>query len=146
MTKENAKELQRSIAKEALALLTLYGEVDVHPHKTCIALIGKAWSLTEEETASSMELLDREQTAIQAPSDGEAVNHVLPESELPINATGMATLNNLWGLFETAVHLSAEEDRAALYSMARWLAEEQNLEDWIEKTPQEAKAWSDGAN
>lgn len=146
MTKENAKELQRSIAKEALTLLTLYKEADVHPHRTCIVLIGKAWGLTEEETADSMELLDREQTAIQAPNDGGAVNHVLPESELPINATGMATLNNLWGLFETAVHLSNEEERSTLYCMARWLAEAQNLEDWIVKTPLETKAWLDGAN
>ena len=47
MTKENAKELQRSIAKEALALLTLYKEADVHPHRTCIVLIEKAWGLTK---------------------------------------------------------------------------------------------------
>lgn len=146
MTKENAKEMQRSIAKEALALMTLYREADVHPHRTCIALIGQAWGLTEEETASLMELLDREQAAIQTPHEDGAVNHVLPESELPVNASGTTTLNSLWGLFETAVNLSAEEDRAALYSMARWLAEAQNLEDWIEKTPQETKAWSDGAN
>lgn len=146
MTKENAKELQRSIAKDALALLTLYREADVHPHRMYIVLIGQAWGLTEEETASSMELLDREQTSIQAPSDGGTENYVRPESELPINATGMTTLNTVWGLFETAVNLSAEEDRAALYSMARWLAEAQNLEDWIEKTPQETKAWLNGAN
>ena len=146
MTKENAKELQRSIAKEALALLTLYREADVHPHRTCIALIEKAWGLTKEDTADSMELLDREQAAIQAPREDGAVSHVLPESELPINASGMTTLHNIWGLFETAVHLSAEADRAALYSVARWLAEAQNLEDWIGKTPQEATAWLGSAN
>ena len=146
MTKENAKELQRSIAKEALALLTLYREADVQPYRTCIALIEKAWGLTKEDTADSMELLDSEQAAIQAPREDGTVSHVLPEAELPINVSGTAMLDTIWGLFETAVHLSAEADRAALYSMAKWLAEAQNLEDWIEKTPQETKAWSVGAN
>ena len=146
MTKKNAKELQRSIAKEALALLTLYKEADVHPHRTCITLIGKAWGLTKEDTADAMELLDREQAAIQAPHEDGMVSHVLPEAELPINASGTTTLDTIWGLLETAVHLSNEEERSTLYCMARWLAETQNLEDWIEKTPLETKAWLDGAN
>ena len=31
------------------------------------------------------------------------MDHVLPEGELPMNATGMETLDNVWDLFETAV-------------------------------------------
>ena len=38
MTKENAKELQVDLAKDALVLLTLHGELDVRSHRECIVL------------------------------------------------------------------------------------------------------------
>jgi len=31
--------------------------------------------------------------------------HVLPEDELPMNATGLETLDNIWDLFETSLRM-----------------------------------------
>ncbi len=54
-----------------------------------------------------------------------------------MNATGMETLDNIWGLFETAVAVDDQEQRTALLNLAQELAECQNLLDWIEKSPAE---------
>ena len=62
------------------------------------------------------------------------------EEELPMNASGTETLERIWGLFETSQRLRREEKRTALYEMARWLEESQNLEDWIMKTQGEQLA------
>ena len=61
----------------------------------------------------------------------------LPESELPMNASGMETLDNVCGLFETAIQLESRDHREALFRLASKLMETQNLLDWIEKTPEE---------
>ena len=124
MTKENAKELQVDLAKDALALLMLHEELDVRSHRECIELIGEAWDIPAEE-----------QAVLQT---GEG--HVLPEEELPMNASGTETLERIWGLFETSLRLRSEKKRTALYEMARWLEESQNLEDWIMKTQGEQLA------
>ena len=129
MTKENAKELQVDLAKDALVLLTLHGELDVRSHRECIELIGEAWDIPAEEQREPLALLEEEQAVLQT---GEG--HVLPEKELPMNASGTETLERIWGLFETSLRLRSEEKRTALYEMARWLEESQNLEDWIVKT------------
>ena len=42
MTKENAKELRMDLAKDALALLTLHGEMDVRLYRIRIERIGEA--------------------------------------------------------------------------------------------------------
>ena len=39
--------------------------------------------------------LDRKLDAICAAGDGGTVAHVLPEDELPMNATGLETLGNI---------------------------------------------------
>ena len=57
-----------------------------------------------------------------------------------MNASGTETLERIWGLFETSLRLRSEEKRTALYKMARWLEESQNLEDWIVKTQEELLA------
>ena len=49
MTKENAKELQMDLAKDALALLTLHEELDVQLHRECIERISEAWDIPAEE-------------------------------------------------------------------------------------------------
>ena len=68
---------------------------------------------------------------------GEDASHVLPEEKLPMNATGMETLDNVWDLFETAVQMDSREQRTAMFRLANELAECQNLLDWIEKTAAE---------
>ena len=132
MTKENAKELQVDLAKDALVLLTLHGELNVRSHRECIELIGEAWDIPAEEQRKPLALLEEEQAVLQT---GEG--HVLPEEELPMNASGTETLECIWGLFETSLRLRSEKKRTALYKMARWLEESQNLEDWVVKTQEE---------
>ena len=129
MTKENAKELQVALAKDALALLMLHEELDVRLHRECIELIGEAWDIPAEEQRKPLALLEEEQAVLQT---GEG--HVLPEEEVPMNASGTETLECIWGLFETSLRLRSEKKRTALYEMARWMEESQNLEDWIMKT------------
>ena len=135
MTKENAKELQVALAKDALALLMLHEELDVRLHRECIELIGEAWDIPAEEQRKPLALLEEEQAVLQT---GEG--HVLPEEEVPMNASGTETLERIWGLFETSLRLRSEKKRTALYEMARWLEESQNLEDWIMKTQGEQLA------
>ena len=135
MTKENAKELQVDLAKDALALLMLHEELDVRLHRECIELIGEAWDIPAEEQREPLALLEEEQVSLRT---GEG--HVLLEEELPMNASGTETLERIWGLFETSLRLRSEKKRTALYKMARWLEESQNLEDWIMKTQGEQLA------
>lgn len=135
MTKENAKELQMDLAKDALALLMLHEELDVRLHRECIELIGEAWDIPAEEQRKPLALLEEEQAVLRT---GEG--HVLLEEELPMNASGTETLERIWGLFETSLRLRSEKKRTALYEMARWLEESQNLEDWIMKTQGEQLA------
>ena len=135
MTKENAKELQMALAKDALALLMLHEELDVRSHRECIELIGEAWDIPAEEQREPLALLEEEQVSLRT---GEG--HVLLEEELPMNASGTETLERIWSLFETSLRLRSEKKRTALYEMARWLEESQNLEDWIMKTQGEQLA------
>ena len=129
MTKENAKELQMALAKDALALLMLHEELDVRSHRECIELIGEAWDIPAEEQREPLALLEEERVSLRT-----GKGHVLLEEELPMNASGTETLERIWGLFETSLRLRSEKKRTALYEMARWLEESQNLEDWIVKT------------
>ena len=110
----------------------LHGELDVQLHRECIELIGEAWDISAEEQREPLALLEEEQAVLRT---GEG--HVLPEEELPMNASGTETLERIWGLFETSQRLRSGEKRTALYEMARWLEESQNLEDWIVKTSEE---------
>ena len=124
-----------ALAKDALALLMLHEELDVRLHRECIELIGEAWDIPAEEQREALALLEEEQVSLRT---GEG--HVLLEEELPMNASGTETLERIWGLFETSLRLRSEKKRTALYEMARWLEESQNLEDWIMKTQGEQLA------
>lgn len=143
MTAERAKEFQTRITKEAIALMVNHGgsvseeDVSVAHYEKAVTLIGKAWSLPAEATMENLGLIQRERDALRRIAVGENASHVLPEQELPMNATGMETLDNVWDLFETSVRLDSGAQRAALFKLANELAECQNLLDWIEKTPAE---------
>ena len=121
MTIDNAKELQMNIAKEGLALLVLHPTADVQLHRECISHIGTVWGIPV--------------------SDTQEVASLLPEEELPMNASGLETLDNIWDLFETTLRTDSAYARTRLFEMAKWLEEYQNLLDWIEKTPAEKQAW-----
>ena len=147
MTTERAKEFQERITREALALMVIHGEcvspthseevVSVAHFEEAVTPIGKMWSLPAEATSENLSLIQREKDVLRRIAAGESVSHVLPESELPINASGMETLDNVWDLFETAVQMDSREQRTAMFKLANELAECQNLLDWIEKTAEE---------
>lgn len=99
MTIDNAKELQMNIAKEGLALLVLHPTADVQLHRECISHIGTVWGIPVSDTQEVASLLEREQAAILAAGENGTVTHVLPEEELPMNASGLETLDNIWDLF-----------------------------------------------
>lgn len=92
---ESAKDLQMNIAKEGLALLMLPPSLDVQLHRECIFHIGTAWDIPVGDTQEVTSLLNRELDAIRAAGEGGTVAHVLPEDELPMNATGLETLDNI---------------------------------------------------
>ena len=146
MTIDSAKDLQMNIAKEGLALLMLHPTCDVQPHRECISLIGTAWDIPVGDTQEILSLLDREQEEILAAGENGTVAHVLPEEELPMNATGLETLNNIWDLFETSLRMNSPYARTKMFEMAKWLEESQNLLNWIEQTPKEKQAWMDQAD
>ena len=138
MDKERASELQRRISEEAIASLSINGNwIKTDDYERAIILTGAAWGLDPKSAAERLELIVRERAVVQNATDLEAVQHVLPESSLPINASGMETLDTIWDLFETAVQLDDREQREALFRLASELAETQNLLDWILTTPEE---------
>lgn len=143
MTIDTAKELQMNIAKEGLALLALHPSSDVQLHRECISHIGTAWDIPVGDTQEVISLLNRELDAIHAAGKNGTVTHVLPEEELPINASGLETLDNIWDLFETSLRVDSPYARTKLFEMAKWLEESQILLDWIEKTPAEKQAWKE---
>ena len=129
MTIDTAKELQMNIAKEGLALLVLHPTADVQLHRECISHIGTAWDIPVGDTQEVISLLDRELDAIHAAEKNGTVTHVLPEEELPMNASGLETLDNIWDLFETSLRVDSPYARTRLFEMAKWLEESQNLLD-----------------
>ena len=138
MDKERASELQRRISEEAIASLSINGNwIKTDDYERAIILTGAAWGLDPKSAAERLELIVRERAVVQNATDLDAVHQVLPESSLPINASGMETLDTIWDLFETAVQLDDREQREALFRLASELAETQNLLDWILKTPEE---------
>ena len=111
MTKEHAQKLQERMTKEAIALLVATGHAaDTTPYEKAVALIGKAWSIPAEDTQARLDLIRLEKELPGDTAEAEQ-EHAYPEEQLPINATGLETLENVWGLFETAVRLAGPEDR-----------------------------------
>ena len=137
MNTEAAMELQMRLAKEALAMLVIHPTFDVQLYRESIMEIGEAWELPADATLEALALIEHERLAIQKAGEGGVVQHILPEEELPMHATGTETLDNVWDLFETSLRAESTKGRTVLYNMARTLEETQNLLDWIEKTEEE---------
>lgn len=141
MTTERAQELQENITREAIAMLVVNGaETNIDSFKESVIIIGEAWNIPESETVGRLDLIMQEKAAIESADTAENINHVLPESELPINESGLKTLGNIWDLFEAAAWLDNTRKRLCLFNFAAELAEYQNLLDWIEKTDAEKEA------
>lgn len=131
-------KLQENLAKEAIAYLVLYGTtVDVAPYRKAVTQVGTAWGLPIPDTQRWLDLIRQEEIAVTQAAEPEKVNHVMEEKDLPINASGLQTLDNIWGLFETAVKLNSADGRREMYALARELSECQNLTDWIIKSQTE---------
>lgn len=123
---------------EDVVMLVIHGSAaETKDYERAIILIGSAWGLDPQNAVSHLELITREKEAARGTAEPEETRHVLPESELPMNASGMETLDNVCGLFETAIQLESRDHREALFRLASKLMETQNLLDWIEKTPEE---------
>ena len=128
------RELQERIGLDALTQWTLFGTAaDTGMQERCIRIVGKTWDIPEEETQAWLDAIARERSYAESGSS----EHVRPEEELPVNLSGLETLNMIWDLFETAVQLESRDHREALFRLASELMETQNLLDWIEKTPEE---------
>ena len=141
MTSERAMELQESLAKEAIAMLVIHKGFETGTYEQSIRLIGKAGALPKEVTQRSLDLIAQELEAVAEVNEPYEAKHVLPETELPMNASGLQTLDNIWGLFEAAVQLDDASERMVLFNLAKELEETQNLLDWINQTPEEKQAW-----
>ena len=122
---------------ESVSAVASEEDVSLAHYEEAVTLIGKAWGLPTEATAENLGLIQREKDVLRRIAAGEDASHVLPEEELPMNASGMETLDNVWDLFETAVQMDSREQRTAMFKLANELAECQNLLDWIEKTAAE---------
>ena len=138
---EEAKKIQERLAKEAIALLLInsegIGKADIRTthYDEAITLAGKAWNIPMVDTARSLGLIRQEREVLDKLAAGKDASHVLPETELPMNATGAETLENVWALFETAIRLDRLKDRKLLYHLASELAVSQNLSNWVEQVP-----------
>lgn len=140
MTKERAYELQGNIAKEAIALLVIHGpSVDVTPYQKTVMLIGSVWGLPAASTQQRLDLISQEENAAAETANPAETVHAMERKDLPINASGIETMDNIWGLFETAVKLDNLNERREMYNLARELEECQNLLDWIAKNSEEQK-------
>lgn len=132
MERESARELQRQIAKEAVALLSLgaaAGEVNLHGQ--AVRLIGKAWELPEEVTNEHLSLIDQEQEVMAKLARGEEADHILKEEHVLCSWSGLETLEAVEDLFKTSLRLDSFEERESLYQMAMELIGSQNLLDWL---------------
>ena len=111
-------------------MLVIHGSAaETDDYERAIILIGSAWGLDPQNAVSHLELITREKEAARGTAEPEETRHVLPESELPMNASGMETLDNVCGLFETAIQLESRDHREALFRLASKLMETQNLLD-----------------
>ena len=94
MDKERALKLQKRLTREALALLVIHGStVETDNYERAIILTGAAWGLDPKNAEGQLELITRERAMLQSASGSEAVQHILPESDLPMKASGMETLD-----------------------------------------------------
>lgn len=136
------KELQERIGLDALTQLTLLGtSADTGMQERCIRIVGETWNIPDAETQEWLDAITKE----RGYSESDSPEHVRPEEELPVNLSGLETLNMIWDLFETAVQMDDLSDRQEMLDFAKWMEESQNLLDWIKLTQAEREAWKEGS-
>ena len=128
MSSKRGRELQEQLGREAVSLLAAPGvPADTKKYEEAISLTGKVWKIPEEETQAQLDAISE--------ARGRAGRGEL--EDLTADTTGTETLDAIWDLFETAVHLDDEGERTTLLELARELEEAHSLLDWIERTPKE---------
>ncbi|WP_312643112.1 hypothetical protein [Hydrogenoanaerobacterium sp.] len=139
MDQMRAQKLQKQLAKEAIAMLSLGGNAaDTGTHEQTITLMEKAWRLPAEETQRLLGFIQQEKEVIQRLNAGEDVPHIdIDNEDVLENWTGLETLEALEDLFETSLHLDSYAERRVMFDMADILRECQNLLDWITLTKAE---------
>ena len=136
------RELQERIGLDALTLLVLFGDsISTEMHERSIRMVGKTWGIPDAETQEWLDAIAKEHSYAESGSP----EHVRAEEELPVNLSGLETLNMIWDLFETAVQMDDLSDRQEMLDFAKWMDESQNLLDWIKLTQAERKAWKEGS-
>ena len=136
------RELQERIGLDALTQWTLFGTAtDTGMQERCIRIVGKTWGIPDAETQEWLDAIAKEHSY----AESDSPEHVRPEKELPVNLSGLETLNMIWDLFETAVQMDDLSDRQEMLDFAKWMEESQNLLDWIKLTQAEREAWKEGS-
>lgn len=102
------RELQERIGLDALTLLVLFGDsISTEMHERSIRMVGKTWGIPDAETQEWLDAIAKEHSYAESGSP----EHVRAEEELPVNLSGLETLNMIWDLFETAVQMDDLSDR-----------------------------------
>lgn len=127
----------RALLSEVGQTYALMAALEARRYRKAVTQVGTAWGLPIPDTQRWLDLIRQEEIAVTQAAEPEKVNHVMEEKDLPINASGLQTLDNIWGLFETAVKLNSADGRREMYALARELSECQNLTDWIIKSQTE---------
>lgn len=136
------RELQERIGLDALTLLVLFGDsISTEMHERSIRMVGKTWGIPDAETQEWLDAIAKEHSYAESGSS----EHVRPDDELPVNLSGLETLNMTWDLFETAAQMDDLSDRQEMLNFAKWMEESQNLLDWIKLTQAEREAWKEGS-
>ena len=87
---------KRQVCRPFLCGLILYNPHDLLPEQDVLFINGfVVMIMAEQPVVVFCSFLDRKLDAIRAAGEGGTVAHVLPEDELPMNATGLETLDSI---------------------------------------------------
>lgn len=123
-------KLLRQITTEAINLLALGGPDNTKAAQlpeAGVGLIAKAWGLPQADLDANIALIQRQKELVS----GEAA---LPDDQLLEPYDGGMIAELLWGLFETAVRLEDAGERRTIHSLALFLADALDFDEWIEES------------
>ncbi len=142
MEQERAQELQRNIAGEALALLTLGGsENGVSKYEQAIQLIGTACNIPADATNKFLSLIAQgKKDPADIRFDEVAPEGAIKAQENPmINWSASDTFWVIMDLFQVSTCITTCEERVAMFSLAQELIQTQDLTEWLEQAEQPAQ-------
>ena len=129
-----ANELIEKLTWEVVNLLYLGSSPD-DPEgsklESTIALVAEAWELPQEAIDKSKEIIATELEAINCLIRGEQAQKVIQQDKILQSDGGGEIMAILWGLFEAAIRLGAQEKREQILQSAQFIAEYLGLEEWL---------------